>query len=370
MCIYLFFEILIISLLFLNYENNKEKIFRMCVCITFIVFGFHNGDFEGDYPEYLLMFEGKSSGYGNLNSPETYELEWPYFYMCKLLNSIGDSPFVYIIGVYVIFFTPILMLIKRYSGNYAVSFLLLFVFYQADLHVYLVNIHRQLVANTLILFAIMIFLENNRSEIYFNKPKIIFSLILLVIALFSHSSSYFIVPTIILLTFFKFDNKKIVVIATWLSLFVGMVLGKLFYNYMGNSMMLLGNVEEIQRTTHYMVNEVYASPSASLYFMLPKTLLTFFFIYYSSKEELNTIFVRCLILSTIITNVFFCVPLISRSMFTLILLGIIGGIPMKVNYSANARMIIGMLLLFHIFLVYRSYNVQDFRLLPFHFIWE
>ena len=109
-----------------NYKPiYKNSFWYACVTLATIILGLHNGHFHSDYPEYLLFFKGKNSIYGVMDSG-TYTLEWPYFYMCKILRFFGKNDFTYIFGTYIIYFIPIFCVIKKYSQCIPLSFLLLF----------------------------------------------------------------------------------------------------------------------------------------------------------------------------------------------------------------------------------------------------
>ena len=104
MCIFFFFDI-VLFILALNYnERNKRLFYWISALILLFLLGMHNGtgDPHGygyDYPHYLNFFRGKNDMYGSVDSPGTYELEWPYFYFCKFLRLIGNYDFIYIIGL-------------------------------------------------------------------------------------------------------------------------------------------------------------------------------------------------------------------------------------------------------------------------------
>ena len=135
-------------------------------------------------------------------------------------------------------------------------------------------------------------------------------------------------------------------------------------------MFLLGDIEEIQRSTHYLVDEVYDTNNASINALLPQTIMTLSVVYFSNKEELNTIFTKCLVWATVLVNIFFSVPLISRSLTTLWIIAIAGCIPFSFRNNKKARLVMTIVIIMQIYLAYKQYIQPSFRMLPFHFIWE
>ena len=93
MSIYIFSEIVLFILSFLENRRNRFVVFITCTILLFVIFGLHNGQFNGvaDYHNYLDFFIGKGSMYGELDYMYGYSLEMPYYYFCKFLRLFGKS---------------------------------------------------------------------------------------------------------------------------------------------------------------------------------------------------------------------------------------------------------------------------------------
>lgn len=367
--IYFFILIILYYLAYTNNRQNKDIVFRVSAMLMFLVLGLHNGQFANDYPQYLNFFRGGNSSYGSVDRPEIYDLEWPYYYMCKFLRFFGNYDFIYILGCFIIFFIPILYLIRKYSSCAPLSILLLFVLIRTDLHIYILAAHRQMVANTFFMLATIYFLNISKDNVWLRPKQLILLGLLLTIAVIAHSSSYFVFP--LLLTFVvNIDNKKIYEGLLIVSFLVGIFISNYAYTTMTSMMLFLGDIEEIERTTFYLVNDVYDVGVANLQGLLPLTALTFCFVHFSNKNELNSIFSKSMIIATIIINIFYVVPLITRSMTTLLILGAVGGIPKIITKKSKARFCIFFVVVLHILVAFRQYFRPEFRMLPFEFIWE
>lgn len=368
--IYFFILIILYYLAYVNNRKNKDVVFSVSMILMFIVLGLHNGQFANDYPQYLKFFRGANSIYGSVDSPGTYDLEWPYYYMCKFLRFFGNYDFVYILGCFIIFFVPILYLIRKYSSCAPLSILLLFVLIRTDLHLFIITAHRQMVANTFFMIAIVYFLNISKSNVRVRSKQLILLGIFFAIAVVAHSSSYFVLPLLLLAFVINIDNKKIYEGLLTVSFFTGIFISNFAYTIMSSVMLFLGDVKEIERTTFYLVNDVYDRGVANLQGLLPLTALTYCLVHFSNKNELNSIFSKSMIIATLIINIFYTVPLITRSMTTLLILGAVGGIPKIITKKSKARLYIFLIIALHILVACRQYTRPEFRILPFEFIWE
>lgn len=375
MCIYFLFDLVFLFMSFVYNKRNKKIIFCISCILLFILLGLHNGtgDPKGygyDFPHYLNFFRGHMDMYGSVDHPESYELEMPYYYMCKFLRLFGNYDFIYIIGCALIYNIPFLYLVNHYSNNKPLSILLLFIVLNTTLHLFVVAAHRQMLGNTFFLLATILLLSKKNINWKNDKLKIVLSVLSLLIALLSHSSSYFILPILLFVFYIKVNNKNIILVILIISFILGIIASNIMLNYMKDIMLILGSFENIERTTIYLNNDIYDSATSSFNALLPLTLLTLVFVYFSNKAEINSFFLKCLVMATIIINLFFSVPLISRSMTTLLLIGIAGSIPYAITRNKNARMCIFTVAMMMMYLAYKAYSSPSFRMLPFKFIWE
>ena len=376
MCIYLYCEIILFIFALLLNNRNEKQLFVVSVIVLLVLLGLHDGtgDPHGygyDYPEYLSFFKGLPSMYGSVDSPHTYELEWPYYYYCKLLRIIGDSDFIYILTTCLVINVPFVIMVRKYSRNAPLSILWLFVIQATLVHRIVNTAHRQMIAHTFFMIALLLFLSIDKSLHWKNNKKTYGAIIgCLIVAILGHSSSYFILPVLIALILLPQISKRNQIIVVSTSFIVGVFFYEVFLNQFTQLMFLLGDIEEIQRSTHYLVDDVYDTNKVSLNALLPQTIMTLSVVYFSNKEELNTIFTKCLVWATVLVNIFFSVPLISRSLTTLWIIAIAGCIPIAFKNNRNARLVMIIVIVLQIFLAYRQYIHPSFRMLPFTFIWE
>lgn len=377
MCIFFFFDI-VLFFLALNYnERNKRLFYWISALILLFLLGMHNGtgDPHGygyDYPHYLNFYRGKNDMYGSVDSPSTYELEWPYFYFCKFLRLIGNHDFIYIIGLCLIVNVPFLLYVKKYSNNASLSILWLFMIQNTQTHLFINTAHRQMIAHAFFMmgiFAIMSFYEKNEKWFLDIKKDVLIAFCL-IIAVLGHSSSYFVIVALIGAYFLPQISKKKQIFVVFASMIVGAYMYNAFLGYFTNLMFLLGDVEEISRSTHYLVDDVYDTANASINALLPQTLMTIGVIYCCTETELKSIFVKCLFLATIFVNILYSVPLISRSFTTLWILAITGCVPIAFRNSTKGKVILSIVVLVQLYTAYKAYSSPAFRLLPFKLIWE
>ena len=155
-----------------------------------------------------------------------------------------------------------------------------------------------------------------------------------------------------------------------ISMILGVFFSKFFLGYFSNFMFFLKDVDELGNSTRYLVNDIYETQDANLFYLLPQTLMTLAVIYYSNNDELKSIFVKSLFWATIIFNIFFSVPLISRSLTTLWVIAISGCIPIAFRNNSRGKIVMIVIVLLQLYIAYRHYELPSFRMLPFKFIWE
>lgn len=363
-------------MVFLYNDKNRKLYFWIGAAILFVLLGMHNGtgDPRGygyDYPHYLNFFLGKNDMYGSVDSPSTYTLEWPYYYFCKFLRIFGNYSYVYIIGFCLFVNIPFLIFVKKYSKLAPLSILWLFIIQNTETHLFINSVHRQMVAHTFFMVAILILLSIDfKVDWHRNKMKFLAIASCLLIAVLGHSSSFFVIMMLLAVYFMPSLKKKTQIVVILASMIVGLYLFNKFFEYLTNLMFLLGDVEEISRTTHYLVDDVYDTGKASLNALLPQTLMTLGVIYFSDEEERKSFFTKSLFFATVVVNLFFTVPLISRSLTTLWIIAITGCIPKAFKNNTKGRIALVVILMIQLYTAYKAYSSPSFRMLPFKFIWE
>lgn len=358
---------IILAVLALSYNSkNKKNIFYISFGLLLLLLCFHNGQSDTDYPHYLNFFSGKGfSMYGSLDNWKDYNLEWPYFIYCKVLRSVfGNSDFVYIFFTGLMCALPLLFFAKKRSENYALSVFLIFTILNTQTYLFLYAAHRQMVANTLMFLAFII------AESKYRR-KYIYTCILLVLAFYAHSSSFFIVPLLILSYFYKWNINKNITIGLMLTTMVlGIVSNKIFGDLFNQIALLLDGFEHAQRAVYYSINDIYEARTETTFNILaPLNILSCCFLYLSNQEEKQSSSMIMLVIATCIYNLFSFIPLVDRSITTLLLFGVCGAIPSLINKKPYI-IALWAILAMYLYLANKAYNSPDFRMLPFLFIWE
>ncbi|MDO5482758.1 MAG: EpsG family protein [Bacteroidaceae bacterium] len=338
----------------------------------FLITGFHNGygdryGYGYDFPEYMHYFQGKSSIYGYLDH---YDLELPYYYFCKLLGFLGKSDFVYIFGCALFFGIPFVLFVKKYSNNYPVSFFLLFTILNTSIFLTFLAAHRQMIATTMFMWGIYFYYNFKIKGVNW-KSKLKSSLIccFIIIALLAHSSSYFVLPFIIIVYCINIDDIKAQYLL-WGSFFIGLLLVPELQVIFSEFIIKLSVFDVLDRTTHYTTENIYEYNEVGIFNLLPLTLLVSLAVFYSKKEEIKTFHTKSMIFAAVMRNLFFTIPLINRGLFLFILVGITGFIPPSIKHSKCYKVLFFMLMILFLYLAYRNYTSKSFRLNPFNFIWE
>ena len=348
-------------------SKNKKLILIISGGLLLTLTCLNNGqgdpnDYGYDFPEYINFFVGRNSMYGSVSGE--YELEWPYYVFCKLLGFWGAFDFVYILGIGLTIGVPFLIVTKKYSNNPALTVFLLLTILNTQTYLFFLSVHRQMLANSLIFISLIILTSN-----YHNKR--IISALLLLLALFAHSTSFFVIPFLLLLYFINYTlSKKTAYIILFVTFVAGIFISKLLESYYSGLILLLGNIEEIERSTHYIVDDVYDGGNTSFNVLFPLTFITGFVVAFAQKEEISSFSMKCMLFATSVYNLLAVIPLMDRSLTTFILLGIAGSIPKKINTDIPCKIVMMSLLTMQLYLANKAYHNPSFRLLPFHFIWE
>ena len=79
MCIYLIVDFILLFLFWSKNKENSKLIFILSCFALFFLMSAHNGNFNPilDYTNYMNLFLGKYSMYGDLDVKAGYELEYP-----------------------------------------------------------------------------------------------------------------------------------------------------------------------------------------------------------------------------------------------------------------------------------------------------
>lgn len=385
--------------------SNKRQFFYISGGLLLILTCLHNGQgdpngYGYDFPEYLAFFKGEGDSiYGSLESDSGYDLEWPYYVYCKLLGLFFQYDFIYIIGIGLTIGIPFLYLVRKYSNNPALSIFLLLTILDTQTYLFFLSVHRQMLANTFIFLAYIVIESDMR------RKKTI-ALLLLFLALSSHSSSFIIVPVLLVLWYVKINiRKSYALITLGVTFLAGLVINRLLSDEFRALFFLIENSESLERTVHYIVDDVYEEGNTSFNILFPLNAITAFMVCFAKKEDLRSFGMKCMLFATAIYNLLCMIPLIDRSLTTFVLLGILGAVPVSgpitreddensdaadevelLTNDINAeeedtneveeqnfifvKAGLFVILIMQIYLANKAYNNPSFRLLPFEFIWE
>lgn len=368
MNIYIVIEIILAILALLCNGKNKRIIFVVSALLLLMLTCLNDGTGDVnncgyDLPEYIKFFKGENSIYGSITWRSYYVLEWPYYYYCKLLRLIGDTDFVYILATGLTYGLPFLYVVKKKSQNPALSIFLLLTIFNTWTYLFFISVHRQMLANTFIFLAYILI----ESKYVYRKQLAALSILM---ALASHSSSFFVVPILFLLYFFKFNIKKKRMIDLFIAtFFLGMVMNYITTYVFKNIFYFLANFETISRATSYIPHE--KSIFEDFKNQVPFFLNILFLLYFAS-DRIDKFFIRCLFVCGCTYNLLFMLPLINRSLTTILLLSIAGAIPdiSKMRATSMYKSCLTGILLANIFIAYLWYQNYYCRIVPFYFIWE
>lgn len=368
MNIYLFFEIILLFLYTQYRKIGYTKIYWISCCILFFIMSAHNGIFDNmfDYTSYMNLFLGKPSRYGSLDTQFGYELELPYYYLLKFLRIFPIEPATFIIGIAIVFCMPVFLLSRKESVNPALTVLLLLVLNNTSIFRSFMGAQRQMVGCVFYILAYFIY---EHTELKYKKY---FAIGFIALALMSHSSSIIVLPIFFLLYFVHVTPSKkylyIMVASAWA---IGMFLSSFIVEQATSFMYLLSDIDEIDRSTHYLIEEVFADQKTyALTALTPMALLISYFIYCYDDDELEHFSVKCWITAFLFYISLYSIPLMNRGMLLFFLIGMCGGIPKRINEDSRLKKGSFVLMLLFVYLAYRAYNRPGYLLLPYNFIWE
>lgn len=264
---------------------------------------------------------------------------------------------------------PMTLLLKKGSNNIPLSLFLICAILSCSQLLFMMTAQRQMIANVSILWAYYIYQFTD----YKRKKKIILISVLLIIALFSHSSSYFVVPLLFGVYFLKLLPKKYIIAIMLLTLFFGPTIQSFFRPIFYGLMISLGSGDEIARSTSYYINETYEAGSGNINSLLPSTAVGIALTLFYTKEELHKFGAKLIVVAVIGYNLFNSVPLINRALMIFIIMGLILGIPEAIRNKKKMKLVF---VFVGAMLVYTTINFgylrsgESNRLFPYPYIWE
>lgn len=354
-----------------NFELRKRR-FYIGSFFFLALFAFRGENVGGDTYEYCRYFMGEhSSTYGVLGENENIEIGFQWF--CMLMNRISNTPFFFIFTSSILTLLPFVLLVRKYSSMPNLSY---FYILCSNFMLYVVNIEthvRQNISGAFIMMALLLYLQNGISR--HKKYSLVAIVSFLALAILSHSSSYILLPLLIVIMFLPFKRKysiAIIAISVVVSVFFVDAVTDLF---LGLNFML-NPYEELANITRYIESEQYGTSNTILRIThsLPLAFWAGYNVYKADDEENNNIFIKCLVVGTAISIACGSFGMVFRMVFLYQLLGCVY-IPKEIARNKNALFVN---LIPYLYLFYRivvmvasasNYNT-DSHILPYMFIWE
>lgn len=365
--------IIVLFLLFIcEYRGNKEiakKVFWIGTVLFVSLFAFRGENVGGDMQEYCLYFAGKeSSTYGSLRLNDNIEIGFRW--ICKALQKVSLSGFWFIFSTSLITLIPFILLVKKYSLYPNLSYLYVICSNFSIMVVCLETHIRQNIASAFIMMALYLYMAKQ-----LNKKRFIWMILFCIAGILTHSSIYYILPLILILNFIRF-TKVVSLVLVIGSCILTISFNQFFSQIFTSFMMLLSPYEAFNNMTRYMDSDTYGlSGTAGLINNFwPIALFAIINIYYANKEEINNIFMKCLVVGTSISIMATSFGLSFRMMYALILIGYCY-IPRAFKTNKIAMLINFLPLLYMFIRIIRavfnpaSYNT-DSHYLPYSFIFE
>lgn len=372
-------------------HNNPLPIYHsgvgkfLFIFAAFLLVGllaFRGIDVGGDTPHYCGYFTGRGGEYG---TPETNEdFEWGFVFICDVLRLIGNNDFWFIFSTSVLAMLPWVYLVWRDCKR---SKMLPFCFLMTLWGMYSVEVGavRQVLSVSCMLMAYIIWTSNPKATnlALFKNDKIRYfkevKLQLLVVSVFllfgyyTHTSNFVVLPLIAAAVLIPFTKRTaIITMVGSLVLVLAMqsLFGEIFELF--NRLMMGYDMANHMLDTYYGNAQYALDAEVSFNRLAPATLLVCVLIWMSNEEDMKSVYFRLLVVGASIYNIGAPFPMIFRTVFLLLFVGILfvpSGLGAKKNRML--RIVCVLLLLFFIRnqIVYWKPGTED-MMLPYSFIWE
>ena len=191
---------------------------------------------------------------------------------------------------------------------------------------------------------------------------------LVCLAIVGHSSSFFVISLVLCLMAFenkKFYTKQGLIIVLAASLPLGFLFSSAFSSAANVFMNAISGYDALERTTHYLVENVYGNVNASIVKHSLQTLTAIIFVMYAKENEIHSFFLRCFCVASIVNVFLQSIPLVNRSMTLLFVLGCIGAVP-TIRKEMDFLWVI---MILNAYMCYRWYVSPVFNL-SWSFLWN
>lgn len=283
--------IILLLVLFILLKNNNIRSFYFASWIIFIFIACRAPVVGADTLDYVNFFTGKTAQYNN----DQREIEPFLLIYNNILNSFTKNGVIYLIINTIFTLFPIYLLIKRYSSNKLLSYILFFIL--GIYTTYFVAL-RQIISISFILMGILFCLNENNSKI----SKCLIWIITTILAYMTHTTALIISLIFILIYFIKTPSKTITAITIITSFTIGYFLGADFYIKLF-SIVLSVEVSAIERIYFYLDSDLSYNNISVITILLPN-IIALLYIKYTNTDKLNTFISKTYILSVIANNIF------------------------------------------------------------------
>ena len=356
---------IILLLMFILEQNSslrvKNRLFYIACFIVVSLLAFRGNDVGGDTIDYCGYFSGKGGTYGTFELNDTFEIGFRV--ICWILIQVSRNDF----STSLMTILPFIYLINRDCKSSKILPLCLYMNVWAILSVTQTAI-RQNISVSFFILAYIIYTSNEVNL----KKKIISVVLLLVCGFFTHTSSLVALPLVVIATLMPF-NKRTAYIITLGSFALVMAFKNLFADIFNlfNSLML--NVEMASHMLDvYYENDRYALDSEVSFNRLGPATLLVCLLWMSDDIDMKSPYLKFLVVGGALYNIGATFPMISRTVYALLFLGIIYT-PSNINKYKTKLSGILLILLIAFFIrnqiVYLKPHQED-RMLPYTFIWE
>lgn len=333
------------------------------------MFAFRGDNVGGDTIEYCRFFEGKnSSTYGLLKFNDNIEIGFRW--ICMVLRKVSISRFWFIFSTSLLSLIPFVLIVKKYSIFPNLSYLYIICSNWCIMVICIETHIRQNIATAFLMMSVYLFLSGKKQ-----KKTLLMCVGFIIASILTHTSIYLILPFLILLYFIpltKTISYCLIVGACIVTLFFTDIFTSLFTNVM----ILISPYDVFENLTRYMDSEKYGlSGQAGLISnFIPIAMWALINIYYSNEDELNNIFMKCMVFGTSFTIMGSSFGLSFRMMYTFLLLGYCY-IPVVYKRNLRAVLINFIPLLMMLYRIWGAvlnpmqYNAES-HWLPYQFIFE
>ena len=361
---------IILLLMFILEQNSslriKNRLFYIASFIVVSLLAFRGNDVGGDTINYCGYFSGKGGIYGTFELNDTFEIGFRV--ICWILMQVSRNDFWFLFSTSLMTILPFIYLIKRDCKSSKILPLCLYMNVWRILAVTQTAI-RQNISVSFFILAYIIYTSNEVNL----KKKIISVVLLLVCGFFTHTSSLVALPLVVMATLMPL-NKKTAYIITLGSFVLVMAFKNLFADIFDLFNSLMMNVEMASHMLDvYYENDRFALDSEVSFNRLgPATLLVCLLIWMSDDIDMKSPYLKFLVVGCALYNIGATFPMIARTVYALLFLGIIYT-PSNINKYKSKLQGVLLILIIAFFIrntiLYLKPN-QDDQMLPYTFIWE